>query len=622
MTTGINLKSDSKEDTILFLEIIALLHDIGKLSTNFIHSKAIDNSQEDTHALLPLSDNFPEIFRKIITIYSNNSKQKPFEFNPFTLICSHHGCERCQSECSFKHKNPITTLLRLADRRASEEEKGFLLDSYRQPKDETYFSNPFGKELLVFTGIIDECRNELWKIINKVLEKKNIQEVRNQIIPLIEAVYTFFPSETRRPGNDLSLWDHSFTTSTYFKIALYEMLINGKNILSTQKIPVVFLKIKKRQDKFRELIENKYCAGNLILSFGGYHIYAIGESFLKNESLPKNEISESFFSLIPSLEEEIENLDFTGATSVFIPDYRSLFSHIAESTFTQPLTRNQMVEAKVILNKVIVQNCLREKREIEEKIKSISRHIKNLENSGLKEERKNEYLLKLEDIYRLNANLNLLSKLSETFNSENSFLRLNLPSWEVSVLNLYQDWLKTDSAITFDEYALYNLSQRKPSVSSCSSLVREVEKQLAAVKKFLLNRDCYCWESEGVLYIKEPLTNDLLLESKKIINRLSGKSLGLIPIYWYKINKKPFSPKKRKHSFHKVEEWKWGILTPENFLLLQFEKKETIKVNLARGDSSLDIHRLYRKNKIGRFIHLSDVRVGDSILWFFPLERY
>ncbi|MBT9150433.1 MAG: hypothetical protein DDT40_00605 [candidate division WS2 bacterium] len=231
--------------------------------------------------------------------------------------------------------------------------------------------------------------------------------------------------------------------------------------------------------------------------------------------------------------------------------------------------------------------------------------------------------MKVEDVNRLNAKLSLLSKINEAFKiTDDPFLIPNLPAWEVSVVNLYQDWVKTNSTITFKEYALYHLFQRKPSVSSCSSLLREVEKLFTAIKEFLLKRDCYCWEREGILYIKEPLTEDLLFECKEIINKYSGKSIGLIPIYWYEINKKPISLNKQRGNFHRVKEWKWGSSIHEEFLILQFENNETVKIRISKRGTWQNTHRFYRKNSIGQFLHLSSINVGDSILWFFPLERY
>ena len=112
----------------------------------------------------------------------------------------------------------------------------------KQSKEKTYISTAFGYESQkIDLNLVDTDPNSLTNIrknyadkLAKILEnlknnpsdiKKWIEE-RSELFRETKKAFLNALGETRRPANDVTLWDHSFSVASLYKAALAEVVIN------------------------------------------------------------------------------------------------------------------------------------------------------------------------------------------------------------------------------------------------------------------------------------------------------------------------------------------------------------------------------------------------------------
>ena len=101
-------------------------------------------------------------------------------------------------------------------------DKGALNDCGKQPKDETYSATSFGYEIQkIDISYLKEIRDNLCKQLSNDLDPvKKRNNVRNNIHKYIKHSFLHGLGETRRSGNDVTLWDHSYSVASLYKSAL------------------------------------------------------------------------------------------------------------------------------------------------------------------------------------------------------------------------------------------------------------------------------------------------------------------------------------------------------------------------------------------------------------------
>ncbi len=607
----------SIEDIILFLETIAFLHDIGKISSSFVISKASDGFREDIHALLPLKDQHPSSLSNKLNIQNlHNNQYFNGEILPFSLICAHHGCDRCLEPCKDKEKNNLVSILRLADQKTSEEEKGLLIDTYRQPMNATYLSTLFGREKKLSLQKLDKDREILWQFLNKAFQTQKISFLRKKVLRFSKPFYTRSPSETRRPGNDICLWDHSVSVATYFKIALYEIFKSGKNMSSLSVIPFIFLKVREEGEAFRKLIEEEETSGNLVLEIYPYEIYVISKSFaeekdkwlknLKNDEYYLSYNIQDLLPYFPNLLKEISNKH----PKFLVFDINYMLKNIPSLMVTHPLDKKNHLEACLLFENILSFNLYREQKEIEEKVKSLNKHLTNLRKGRLEGDRLKEYREKMKIFLSLKKDLHILNK---------HHFKPEIPSEEISkkrqinydlpLLSIYKRWFQTSQAISFKDYALYSLFRRESSLTLAITLCREVNTLLNKIVRFLSTK--YNKKSKTLFPFLFPVSTLEKKEIEEIRNMVitwSGKFYGFTPCYIHN-NKIDLPNFDNTFSFYHLKEKR--IL--KKHLLMSFDEGTKIKLPLLLGNDEIDIFRLYREDEKRKLIHLMDAEKGSCI---------
>ncbi len=213
-------KIKNKREMILTGEIGALLHDIGKLHPDFVKSKSIEKTATDYHAQI---DKFldPDLLSLIknkkfeITIYSNTT-------NIYKLIAEHHN---------YNINDGLVKLLQGCDRKDSADDKGIVRK--KQSIKSTIISSPFGypKEKIDLYCLQKRFKNLEANLIglfrNYISGTISLTCFRESLINALKAYFPHTLGETRIPANDVTLWDHSYSTASLFKTVLAEMIYGG-----------------------------------------------------------------------------------------------------------------------------------------------------------------------------------------------------------------------------------------------------------------------------------------------------------------------------------------------------------------------------------------------------------
>ncbi len=143
------------------------------------------------------------------------------------IISVHHSGREYEIEFYCKIKNLNRTLeaikffSEIADKMDSSIDK-VAIDE--QSYDKFSLSSAFGKEYAISPEKIDMFSNKLCEKIEKELTKESIN--REKTFNHIRNIFLQSLGETRRPANDVTLWDHSFSVASLYKAALAEVVIN------------------------------------------------------------------------------------------------------------------------------------------------------------------------------------------------------------------------------------------------------------------------------------------------------------------------------------------------------------------------------------------------------------
>jgi CRISPR-associated Csx11 family protein len=327
MTSKLDRLIDHR-DAILLAELGALIHDLGKLSEEFISNKSIDNPLNivsDEHAQwifkwYPFMESDPILNRNIKIL----NKQILLK----NIIKKHHSSDG----------ELLGLFKRSADGLDSGIDKGAVVGKInRQPFTKTFISTSFGYEferIEVEKESLKKYRNEFVKVLEQVLteinsilssrEKIPVEKwinLRKKVIKKAKECFIHALGETRRSANDVTLWDHSYSTASLYKTALTEIILSDQwkdpsrlkwrlLLIRFNGLDYIFKGVKigdiegrraalvKSLDKTKELLEVIVPIGNEIYRDENGAVYLIPESFdgnvlkekfkLEDENVEKN----------------------------------------------------------------------------------------------------------------------------------------------------------------------------------------------------------------------------------------------------------------------------------------------------------------------------------------------
>lgn len=280
--------SDSQRQAILYLEALGLIHDLGKLTANFLRSKANDSSKDDQKYDYRLFVDPRKVYGKTTTCktvknWLDNAKKK---------TCAFHDCPSLTDTLlSMTLKAWDDTEYSLAElapflSRTNDWEKndqwnrdlgknmqpgtliGFLhgiahFDKEAsgchkaQPYANTWRSTPFGYDVeSLAAGSEENLTSVLQKLplsLGEIREIAQTAKKRAEWLDLMERGLRQGLADTSRPVNDVTLWDWGYLVASLSKAAAHYIFHHGWP-LSLEELPFRTLRINL--DRLRLYADN------------------------------------------------------------------------------------------------------------------------------------------------------------------------------------------------------------------------------------------------------------------------------------------------------------------------------------------------------------------------------
>lgn len=545
---------------INFLEIIAFLHDIGKISSHFIMSKDPELNIKDRHAMIILEENLPDNLNKSLKT-PLNEKFKELDFldndiSPIHFICSHHGCDRCafNNNCLKYEKNFYIKILQISDRLDSSNPP----NSGKQPFYETYISNFFLVEKRIDFIKLELLRKKYINILDSNFYKFN----RKNILILSKVFMENALSETRRAANDINLYSHSKAVSSIFKALLFEYLFF--KVEPPKNIFEVALKYLKTKKEYKNLIENEIGFGNSIFNIEDEDYYLVSKyidpTFLKK------------FNINGQIVEEI-NIEET-KNKYFHPINPDLIlsTMLVKTPDDMNLNFTKLIENT---KKIINFSKYNEIEKLKLKIRGIKKHIENLKKGG---------------------------KINEIKVKENLLKRA-----QRRLYYLKRSYINDHNINEIEKFLMKSLAPiRPPSIINFSKYISDIMEK----KKLNIN------ELTFEIFLRKPLTYSRIIQYENDLKNY--KEIDLIPKFYGKLK---LSNKKVYTKYKIVKEIKFlknktiiKIDEKEIAIPLYYNGENLDKYNLYFiGKLSRKGKLIYPIRKYKSIVHITKLKRGDKI---------
>lgn len=216
----------NNREMILKGEIGALLHDIGKCHPDFVKSKSIEKTASDNHAQIDkfLDPSLLQYLKDSKFEIKVNSKTTTV----YNLITNHHD----RSHQERNSRNELINMLIGCDRLDSADDKGIVRE--KQSIENTIIASPFGypKEIIDLNCLqkrFEDLENNLIGIFKDYIsEHMDLSCFRASLITNLKTAFSHALGETRIPSNDVTIFDHSYSTASLFKSVLCAIAL-GEN---------------------------------------------------------------------------------------------------------------------------------------------------------------------------------------------------------------------------------------------------------------------------------------------------------------------------------------------------------------------------------------------------------
>ena len=314
-STDLQKKISDLRPFILWAEMSGLLHDVGKLSSAFIRYRQTwismpDGWDKDPHAKGFLTADhhtlgqFPQLLEMLRHPPQLSESQArlldcPDGPGSVTEKLKAYSLERMVNEHTEPGDDPLGLLnmLKAADGR----DTGIDRNNPLFTADQTgliYNADVFGFEEKVLSnekdwGILDDNRQALYGLLSALLPKylcSNDGELRKKVFDVIEDAFDSPEafSDTTRPNNDTSLWEHCYAVGSIMKALVLHWIIHKERLDDHKKVKFGLLGVgwdgmafisrghkigdilgaqdlvEQLKTSIQTLVEYKYCLGNCI----------------------------------------------------------------------------------------------------------------------------------------------------------------------------------------------------------------------------------------------------------------------------------------------------------------------------------------------------------------------
>jgi len=470
-----NLKDrvEKYRDLILFLEIGAFIHDIGKLSSFFIISKAKSAVTRDFHGQILFIDlvsygkgKFPPLMEFLFTpIYKLLNLPQMVDGIDLSIslshfVCAHHGCSRCLyglarnklkgafptsiKECSFKDRidnHPLIALLKTVDHLdasnpADSGKQGFssvMIDKFFYGEKEVLLKKLNGYRINFYRDLNNFLAENFPNIKNfqKIYNSPSIQNVQqckkgsnfifnhqdivdlNKFVKSLgEKYFSSTLSETRRYGNDITLLDHAKSVSSCFKMYLFDRFVRDKPLpLSFFNSQFRVLTIKNNSQDVGEMLSYELAFSNLVFKTDQNSHFLVPN--MRKSEIKKLLTAGMLKQVLAFARKRVQyvNLPVVNDFSVIFNDtlkgkpLHNAFDKLKEMKIKTPedlgFTEKELINE---LKRVVFFSALKKKEALERRLKSSLRHLENLKNGTIYNEKN------LFKYYRKESEINTLRR--------------------------------------------------------------------------------------------------------------------------------------------------------------------------------------------------------------------
>ena len=389
---------------------------------------------------------FKEMFHKDpLSVYSSSVKNSPEIKNiPLNisighLVCAHHGCSRCLLEnyihkkCVFSDsmpgsplridKHPLMKLLKTVDHLdASNPSNAGKQEMFSLYRDDFFFG-----ETKLPLEQFDEMRAYFYKESDNFLCSLNgcysnfyagkIPEINRFINSIAGKYFTSALSETRRSGNDITLLDHSKAVAAFFKTFLYFYLVMGKEVPDSffdVRFRILQISKTKHSARVRNFLEKEIACCNEIAETDNYQYFLV--PFIKQNGVfmrfLRNTISEN---VLYGEKAELLLLKVNDFTEMFedtlcgkmLSDILKKFSVLKVKNYSDIANGYTEEQAIKDVKRVVYFALLRKKELLLTKLKSSKKHLNNLYNGSIYNEKNLvKYFRKEREVKLLEKHLN------------------------------------------------------------------------------------------------------------------------------------------------------------------------------------------------------------------------
>lgn len=230
---------EEHRNALLLAEILALLHDVGKLSSCFLDQMAKNPTPhsagfEHENAIQSVA-NFVD--GQFLTTLQNRRLRNQLRWHTIRNreqigqvldLIVHHD--------SSRHSAFLVRLLNRCDGIDSGADKGTtrhagLPAKAKQDANYTLVATAFGYEPYppIKIGNLDHSRQSMTGVVGQYLRNggTRVANIYSEVVNAIRMPYSTALGETRRSANDVTLWDHSFSVATLYKSALATFRLRG-----------------------------------------------------------------------------------------------------------------------------------------------------------------------------------------------------------------------------------------------------------------------------------------------------------------------------------------------------------------------------------------------------------
>ncbi len=218
-------KIKAHREAILLGEIGALLHMLGKCSSEFLKANSKEGGAQDRHTELGWMSGelkscleIPKLTDAFVFPFDGQPEKLTGNFTDFIT--------------KYKGSSPDSVLLHLFNtchRMTSADEKGVVRrqqsKDHKDHKDHMVITTPFGYaaqelDLNAVNGIREEMDRCLSKTLAAYLEKLDIDGLHGQAVRVLQKGMSRTLGETRQPANDVTLWSQSHGVASLYKPVL------------------------------------------------------------------------------------------------------------------------------------------------------------------------------------------------------------------------------------------------------------------------------------------------------------------------------------------------------------------------------------------------------------------